>query len=726
MAAPQPVSDPELLSLLDEEFAKGITFANDPEKDRRERALDYYDGHMPDLPAEDGRSHIVSRTVSEQVDRQLPGLLRVFNGSEKVFLYQPMEPGDEAMAAQATDYVNYVWNSSECNGFLVLATAIQDALTVRNGIIKVYWNTERDYETEHLTGLTDDQLTMLLGNADLGIPPSEEGLEVIAHNQSEQMIEAGPMGPAQTLATHDIILRRTVQKGRLAIENVAPEEFGISARAKTIDDAAWVWQRVRTTRSDLLKQGFDPRVVEDIPAYNIHPEDYLRRGVGDRDQLTGEQGRGATEEVEIVECYGFVDRDGDGIAESRKIIVSGSDGSREVLSDEPWDDERPFVDLRPHIVPHRWQGRSVADQTMDLQRISTALWRGGLDNTYEQIRPMYEVLQSAIINPDELLNRTFGGTVRVKQQGAINPIPVQNVAPSAFSTIAAVDKIIERRTGVSDATPSLDETAIIQQTATASQLEHDAGYARTELVARFMAELGLKPLGRKMLKIIVANQDRPRMIRLRDEWVQMDPASWNADMDVDINVGLGTGSRQRDIGMLGQILNQQEMIIRQFGLNNPVVSVDKVVGTLHKMVEASGLRNPEQFFTLPSPQDVQAYMASKPPPMDPRVAAIQAKSQADQQRFQLQASIAQQKLQMDAQARAQKVQADAAADAAAADADLEQQRARLQVEVQMKREQLEQEFELRRQELELEAHLKMQEMAHGLRAAGMAELARPQ
>lgn len=726
MAAPKPVTDHELLSLLDEELTKGITFANDPETDKRERALDYYDGFMPDLPNDEGRSAIVSRTVSEQVDRQLPGLLRVFNGSEKVFLYQPNQPSDEAMAEQATDYVNYVWNSNEVNGFLVLATAIQDALTVRNGIIKVYWDTERDYETEHLTGLTDDQLTMLIGNPEMGIPPSEEGLEVVGHNPVQTIIPASPMGPEQVIITHDIVLRRTVSSGRLAVENVPPEEFGISSRAKTIDKAAWVWQRIRTTRSDLMKQGFPAEVVEDIPAYNIRSEDYLRRGQGDRDQLTSAQGRGATEEVEIIEWYGFVDRDGDGIAESRKIITYGAEGAGDILLDEEWDDERPFVDLRPHIVPHRWQGRSVADQTMDLQRISTALWRGGLDNVYEQIRPMYEVLQSAIVNPDELLNRTFGGTVRVKQQGAVNPIPVANVAPSAFNTVGAVDKIIERRTGVSDATPSLDETAIVQQTATASQLEHDAGYARTELVARIMAELGLKPLARKMLKIIVSNQDRPRTIRLRDKWVEMDPRSWDADMDVDINVGLGTGSRQRDMAMLGQVLQQQEMIVKQYGLNNPVVDVPKIVGTLHKMVEAGGLRNPDQFFSMPPPEAIQQYMASKPPPMDPRVAAIQARTAADQQRFQLQAQIAAAKLQMEQQARAQKVQTDAQADAVEAQAELEQMRAKLQLEAEMKRQELAQEFELRRQELELEAHLKMQEMQHGLHLSGLTQLVRPQ
>jgi hypothetical protein len=62
---------------------------------------------------------------------------------------------------------------------------------------------------------------------------------------------------------------------------------------------------------------------------------------------------------------------------------------------------------------------------------------------------------------------------------------------------------------------------------------------------------------KQILKLIVKHQDRPRTIRLRDTWVEMDPRSWNANMDATINIGLGTGSRDRDMAMLNQILNVQ-------------------------------------------------------------------------------------------------------------------------------------------------------------------------
>jgi hypothetical protein len=722
---PHPVDDAELNRILDEELATGITFDNDDDKDRREHALDYYDGRMRDLKAPKGRSSVVARVLAEQVDRILPGLLRVFDGSEKVVSYSPTRPGDEPAAKQATDYVNYIWES-ECDGYAVLQAAIQDALVVRNGIIKVYWDPEREFHTERLTGVSAEQMVMLFGDEAAGIPPQEPGIELAGSRAYQEMVGGQPGMPAQEVTLYEIEIRRVTQNGRLKVETVAPEDFGISMRGKTIDTAPWVWQRSRLTRSDLIKQGYDRMTVEELPAYSGRPYERYERGYGDREDVDRSQGLGAMEEVEVTEAYGFCDLDGDGIAESVRVVRAGGPGGREILAKEPWTDERPFVDLKPYMVPHRWMGASVSDKVMDLQRVSTALWRGGLDSLYASIMPEWEVVESQVKNPDEVRERRFGGIIRVTQAGAITPIVAPNVSDIAFNGIAAIDKVIERRTGVSQATASLDETALNPQTATASQLEHDAGYARVEMIARNMARMGLRPLFRKMLKLVVANQDRARTIRLRDQWVEFDPRSWDAGMDVDINLGLGTGSRERDLGMLAQVLNQQELIIKQFGLNNPVAGIEQIVGTLQKMVEASGMRNPEQFFKMPTPEQIQAYMASKPPPMDAKIAAIQARTQAQMQALQQRGQLEQQKMQLDVQGRQQKAQIDAQTGVATAQAKIEQDAQRLQAEMQMKREELQQEFDLRRQELELEAHLKLQEMQHGLHLSGMAELARPQ
>jgi hypothetical protein len=98
-----------------------------------------------------------------------------------------------------------------------------------------------------------------------------------------------------------------------------------------------------------------------------------------------------------------------------------------------------------------------------------------------------------------------------------------------------------------------------------------------------------------ILKLVVKHQDRPRMIKLRDEWVEMDPRGWNANMAVVINTGLGTGSRDRDM----QVMQGMAMKLEQFiQLAGPMAShqlgvgPDTLFSLYRKMAEASGIKRP--------------------------------------------------------------------------------------------------------------------------------------
>lgn len=697
-------ADSALLRLIDDEIANGITFENDDpvgaegiksRKGERDAALDYYDGVMDDLPSEAGRSSAVSRDVADVTDTMLPGLMRVFAGADKVAVYAPNKPGDEEIAAQATDYINYVW-TNECNGYAVTHTWIKDALDVRNGIVKAYWDPTPDYESEDLRGLDDNQITALL---------SDPEVELEGADERQQIIRDPATGQTIPITVYDVRIKRVSTNGKLVIENVPPDDFGISRGARSIETARAVWHKSRMTRSELVKQGYDRALVEDLPAYGSLKSSSDADRYEDDDTRGSTAGEtGATAEIEVIEAYVRFDYDDDGIAEMRKVVVAGVTGSREPLSNEPWTEEVPFVSLTGQPVPHRWMGRSVFDNVGDLQRVKTALLRSALDNTYAQNRPQREVIDKEIINPDEVLNPTFGGVIRVKSTGAIRDLVVPFVAANTLQAINYIDGLIQRRTGVSNATASLDSTALEPQTATAASLEHDASYARVELIARNMAELGFKPLFGKLLRIIVRNQDRPRTVRLRDEWVEFDPVGWNAAMDVSINVGLGTGSRERDLTMLSGIRARQNAIIEQLGLENPVVTPSMVVAAEHKMVEAAGVKDPEQFFRPITAEEFSQWQASKPPaPPDPKLQAIQAKAQMDQQT-----------LQARAQGDQQRIQADVAMDQSKQAAELQMARERLEQEHALKVEQMNRDFELRRTEMENEAKLRVMQMATGV------------
>src|SRR3546814_9865105 len=65
--------------------------------------------------------------------------------------------------------------------------------------------------------------------------------------------------------------------------------------------------------------------------------------------------------------------------------------------------------------------------------------------------------------------------------------------------------------------------------------------------ARIFAETGVKRLFRQILRLLIRHQPRERMIRLRNQWVQIDPRGWNAEMDLVVTVGLGVGSKMEQL-----------------------------------------------------------------------------------------------------------------------------------------------------------------------------------
>ena len=136
---------------------------------------------------------------------------------------------------------------------------------------------------------------------------------------------------------------------------------------------------------------------------------------------------------------------------------------------------------------------------------------------------------------------------------------------------------------------------------------------RLELMARMFAS-GFKRMMRGILKVVITHQDRERMIRLRNEWVPVDPRVWDSNMDCTVNVGLG------------QFRN-----------------------TLAKMLEVSGYADTNQFFK-PVPFDYeppQSEEPAKPTPeemlLQAQMTDIQVRAQIEEQKIQL-ATVKQQQL----------------------------------------------------------------------------------
>jgi hypothetical protein len=693
------MDDDGLKTLLSQEISSALTYDDTELSQKRSLALEYYRGTMSDTPSMPGRSSVVSKDVADTIGWMLPGIIRVFTASDNMAIYEPSRPGDEEFAKQATDYINFVFMKDN-PGYRIMWDATHDSLLLANGIVKHWWDDKEECEyTEH-SGLTEEQIAILQG---------EQDVEIVGQKQGEPQIilMPGPTGQMMEvpLPTFDVKIKRVTSAGRLKVECINPEDFLINREAKCIEDARFTAHRQDTTRSELIEMGFDRELVENLP---IDRMSSIRQEAISRDESASTFFNNVGDEsmllVELYECYVKADVDGDGVAETVRAFYAGAQGTGELLDWEVWEDDVPFSDIPCEPIPHRWDARSVYDDTSDIQRVKTVLTRQFLDNTYWVNNPMTAAEEGSVTNPETLRSPRFGSTVYFKK-GSVPPapLPVPYIGDKALLALQHFDNVREMRTGVSRSTMALDPEALQNQTATANQNQKDAAYSQIELIARNQAELGWKRVFKQILKLVVKHQDRPRTIRLRDTWVEMDPRSWNANMDVSVNIGLGTGSRDRDMAMLNQIMAVQVAITDRFAqggyAKQALDMVPRIVEAATKLAESAGIKNPDQFFPDIKPEELEQMKEEAANRPDPEM-------QKEQVKAQTQLQIAQQQAQLDQQADERKAQIEGVQ----MQADIEAQNQKTNAEMVQAQQQFEFDKELAVLEFQLQRELKMAEL----------------
>ena len=710
----EEMDDDRLKALLSQEISSSLTHDKTELAERRARNLEYLQGVMNDTPAAPGRSSVVSMDVADTIGWMLPGIIRVFTASDVMVSYEPETPQDEAFSKQASEYANFLFMRDN-PGYRTLWDGTHDSLALGNGIIKHWWDKKEEVEYSEHTGLSEDQIAVMLQD-------KNQQVEIVGHKEGvPQAIQVpGPDGQPveQMIPTHDIKVKRVLRNGRLKVECIEPEDFLLDRQATTIENARFCAHRQDVTKSDLIEMGFDKEMVDNLPTDRFSSMQQEKISRNEESQtFFNNVGDTSMALVELFECYVKADVDGDGVAETVRAYYAGDSSTGELLDWEVWEDDVPFSDIPCEPVPHRWDARSVADDTSDIQRVKTVITRQFLDNTYWVNNPMTWAEEGSITNPETLRSPRFGSTIWGKK-GSVTPpvpLPVPYIGDKALLALQHFDQVREMRTGVSRSTMALDPEALTNQTATAANNTKDAAYSQIELIARNMAELGWKRVFKQILKLIVKHQDRPRTIRLRDTWVEMDPRSWNANMDATINIGLGTGSRDRDMAMLNQILNVQIAMTDRLasgGFSQQALEmVPKINMTATKLAESAGIKNPDQFYLDIKPemlQQMQQEAANRP---DPEMQKEQVKAQTQLQLGQQQAQLDQQADERKAQIEAVQMQADIEAQNQKTNAEMVQAQQKFEFDKEMALLEFQLQRELKMAELELKRELAQQQMA---------------
>ena len=660
MAAIEPMDDTELQGIVAAELEDAVSYIDSDVSPIRAKGTEYYRGD-PFGNEEDGRSQVVAMEVRDTVSAMLPSLMKVFFSTENVVEYVPRGPEDVAGAQQATDYANYIFTSDN-NGFMTTYALFKDSLVRKCGIAKYWWEEVEEVKIEEYSGLDDQTLQVLM----------QEGAEVkivVSYPEPGAMPQMDMTTglPMPVPMIHDVEIKRTTRDGRIRIMAVPPEELVLDRRARSFDDAGIIAHRQMATVSDLIAMGYDQdEIEENISSTDLDSNDeYLARQplsttMGSGDSLNPMQRR-----VLYVEAYIRVDFDGDGIPELRKVCCMGSGYT--VVRNLPAS-YIPFVDFpcdpEPHTSP--LEAMSMFDLTHDIQEIKSEIMRNTLDSLAQSIHPRTAVVEGQV-NIDDVLNNETGAIIRMRAPGMVQPFSSPFVGQAAFPMLDYMDQMREDRTGMSKAAMGLDPDALQSTTKAAVAATVSASQSRLELQARILAE-GMKKLFKGILYLITTHQDKPRMVRLRNEWVQIDPRVWDANMDVSVNIGLGNGDVNEKLNGLNMIMQKQEQIMAQFGPMNQIASLPMYIRTLQKAIELSGYK------------DASSYFNSLP-------ADFQMPQEAPQQTPE----------QVLAQVQAQSIQADIQKKAA----ELELQREKMIRDDDYRRDQLAQDLMLKKYELEL-------------------------
>lgn len=626
----------KLKSIIESEIDDSIGYVETDTVAERQQALEYY-LREPYGNEVEGKSQIVTGEVAEVVDGALPQLIRVFTSTDGVVEFQPVNDGDEPFAQQATEYCNWVFYRDN-DGFLILHNWFKDALLQKTGVVKAYWDEKIDVTKEKYESLSDDDLVMLL---------QDDELEVVEQETEEEIDEITDPITGQVFQNvkreHYVKVKRTKKEGRVVVENVPPEEFLISKRARTVQDSPFVAHRRMMTRSELVAMGFKKDIVDSLESgdtLEFSPDRIARYSQSEQPNSMGSQDQ-SMEVVEVYECYIKVDYNNDGIAELRRIVYA----SNEILEDDECD-YIPFHSLCPIPIPHKFYGQSLADRALDLQLIKSTVLRQMLDNLY--LTNNYRVgAVEGQVNLDDLLTSTAGGVVRMKNPNAIVPLTVQPTTAGSFPMLEYLDGVQARRTGVSDSQNGIDPNILQNVTAAAVSAMSQASAGKLELIARIFAETGVKSLFKGILQLLCKYQDKERLVRINGKFVPFNPREWNDQYNVSINVGLGTGTRQEQLATMQMILQKQEQIIQTYGLSNPLVNLMQYRNTLAKFINMAGFKDAAQFMNEITPEQNEILSQPQPPKPDPNTEAAKVLAQVEREKAMIKAQTDAAKLELE-------------------------------------------------------------------------------
>src|SRR5713226_1388912 len=591
------LSDSDLMAILRKEEGAASNYQWSALSRTREDALNYYD-REPYGDEQEGASQVVTSEFADVIESIMPGLMRVFTSTDDVAEFTPGAPGEEQWAKEASEYVPHVFMRQN-DGFRILYWMIKDALMYRLGAVTVDLEDCAEKRRVPVQGLPQDAIDLVVAQA------AEEGAELAMELEQDEAPVAplpsrgeGPFPPPPAPSFSGTITITRKSK-RVVADNIAPEDILFTPTARDQDKASFLGFRKRVTASDLVEMGLSQDEVDELHSdRDLSPEDAQRNDSA----ILNEAERGDSERpLWLVVAYVRADNDGDGVSELLRVVYAHAGGmAGRIVERVEWDGLASIALASPILMSHTIVGRSLFDQTQDLQQIGSVLTRGLLDNLYITNRPRPVI--SDQVNLDSLIDWVPGSPVRLKPgarpgDNHVAWLQVPNVSAGVLAALEYLATVRENRTGIVRNNQGLDADSL-NKTASGMNMLMSAAQQRQELIARVLAETAIKRLYRLVYRAIKRASAGPVKYWSGKQFASCDPSRWPDEMELSVNVGLGTGNKDQAIGHLALIGTLQEKLIALQGgqAEGPYVMPENIANAAQKVTETLGFKTPGMFF----------------------------------------------------------------------------------------------------------------------------------
>lgn len=606
--ARKELSNEQVGVLIDQKIHSSIGVAASNLSKERERVIKYYDGALP-KPQHAGQSSYISNDVYDSVEAMKADLLETFGGSQDIVKFTAQGPEDVEACRIATEYVSYIFYRKN-PGWTIIHDLVDDGLKARLGVVKAYWNEDKEYQDEEFEGLDEATVQALVAQDDIE--------ELDAEHQGDGTF-------AGTLS------RIKADRSGVKIENVPPEEFIVEPQAKCLQ-GYFHGQRTLLTKDELEQMGIDTKPLKGVApdGGEIAEQDNETQTRFDRigsGYQANDDKQGDDKKFIVYEVYDtFTKKKGDRPRLYKVVMAAG----KVLLCEEV--DRSPFKVFVPLRVAHSLWGTNFAQKVVPYQNARTVLTRGILDHTAVTNNPRYTVLQGGLTNPREMLDGRLGGLVNISRPDAVRPLEQAPLNPFVFQTLEVLKANKEETTGTSSLSQGLNKDAISTQNSQGMVEDLvDLSKQRAKMIARNLAHF-LQELWFEIYHLVLENDDRESAFEVAGNWVDIDPKTWVERKDAIVSFHLGKGAADAEAMSLASLLT---MAAQDPDLSRMIHAKKKYNIATH-ILRLKGHKNHQDF--IENPDDIP------PPEPDPMMELQVQELQLKNKELEMKAQMAEMKV----------------------------------------------------------------------------------